>query len=48
MIGGLQAGRSVPHLVEAFRLADLAGLFQDPELAVARMRSFLTVSGLAG
>jgi hypothetical protein len=46
MIGGLQASRSIPHLVEAFRLADDARLFPDPELAAARMRSFLTVSGV--
>ena len=38
MVGGLQAGRSVPHLVRAFRLADRAGLLLDPELAARRMR----------
>ena len=46
MVGGLQSARSVPHLVEAFRLADKAGLFPDPDLAVARMREFLTVNGV--
>ena len=46
MIGGLQSGRSVGHLIEAFRLADDAGLLPDPELAVARMRALLAVAGL--
>jgi len=48
MINGLAAGRSVPHLVELFTLADQAGLLDDPELAVERMRAYLTVSGFAG
>ena len=46
MVGGLQSGRSVTHLCEAFRLADTAGLFEDPELAAERMRAFLRVAGL--
>ena len=46
LAGGLHAARSVPHLAGVFRLADQAGLLPDPELAAARMRSFLTVAGL--
>ncbi|MBC7274939.1 dihydrodipicolinate synthase family protein [Nocardioides sp.] len=46
MAGGLHAGRSVPHLVEVFRLADAAGLLTSPDLAAARMRAFLTVQGV--
>jgi Protein of unknown function (DUF993) len=46
MVGGLQSARSVPHLVQAFRLADRAGLFPDPDLAVSRMRQFLAVAGM--
>jgi hypothetical protein len=46
MVGGQQAGRSLPHLVQTFRLADAAGLLRDPELAAARMRSLLAVHGL--
>ncbi len=46
MVGGLHSARSVPHLVEAFRLADKAGLFPDPELAIHRMRTFLDVNGV--
>jgi len=46
MVGGLSSGRSVQHLVQAFVLADRAGLLTDPELAVARMRAFLTVNGV--
>ena len=43
MVGGLQAGRSVPHLVQIFRLADRAGLLPDPELAARRMQLLLSV-----
>ncbi len=46
MVGGLQAGRSVPHLVRAFQLTDRAGLLLDPELAARRMTSLLAVHGI--
>ncbi|RPF23077.1 dihydrodipicolinate synthase family protein [Myceligenerans xiligouense] len=46
LVGGLHAGRSVPHLVELFRLADGCGMLLDPELAGGRMRAFLTVNGV--
>ncbi|MGC5616282.1 dihydrodipicolinate synthase family protein [Georgenia sp. Z1491] len=46
MVGGLQSGRSAPHLVELFRLADTAGLLTDPDLAAHRMGRFLEVTGL--
>ncbi|GAA4428169.1 dihydrodipicolinate synthase family protein [Georgenia halophila] len=46
MVGGLQSGRSLPHLVELFRLADRAGLLLDPDLAARRMAGYLTVSGV--
>jgi hypothetical protein len=45
MVGGLQSARSAVHLAEAFRLADLAGLLPDPELAARRLSSFLSVAG---
>ncbi|OKI85109.1 dihydrodipicolinate synthase family protein [Micromonospora sp. CB01531] len=47
MVGGLHSGRSVPHLVQAFRLADAAGLLLDPDLAVERMRRYLSVAGVS-
>ncbi|MGC5627135.1 dihydrodipicolinate synthase family protein [Georgenia sp. Z1344] len=46
MVGGLQSGRSVPHLVELVRLADAAGLLTDPDLAATRMTRFLDVAGI--
>jgi hypothetical protein len=46
MVGGLQAGRSVPHLVRTFELADRAGLLLDPALAADRMASLLKVHGI--
>ncbi|MFF9065152.1 dihydrodipicolinate synthase family protein [Streptomyces sp. NPDC014891] len=45
MVGGLQSARSLPHLARAYELADGLGLFPDPELAEARMRSLLAVQG---
>ncbi|MFF2819821.1 dihydrodipicolinate synthase family protein [Kitasatospora cineracea] len=44
MVAGAQSGRSVPHLVELFRLADAAGILPDPDLAADRMRRFLAVA----
>ncbi len=46
MVGGLHAGRSVPHLARTFTLADKAGLLLDPELAAHRMTTFLAVHGI--
>jgi len=46
MIGGLESGRSVLHLVGCFRLADQAGLLPDGDLAVARMRRLLALAGV--
>ena len=47
MVGGQQSTRSVLHFAELFRLADAAGLLQDPEFACRRMKQFLTVNGVA-
>lgn len=46
LIGGLHGGRSVPHLIETFRLAANAGMLAEPELAVHRMGQFLDVAGV--
>jgi hypothetical protein len=46
MVGGAQSARSVLHLSDVFRLADRAGLLPDPDLAVRRMRAFLTTAGV--
>jgi hypothetical protein len=46
MVGGLHAGRSLPHLARTFTLADKAGLLLDPELAARRMTTFLAVHGI--
>ncbi|HEX7440770.1 MAG TPA: dihydrodipicolinate synthase family protein [Caldimonas sp.] len=48
MIGGQQSTRSVVHLAELFRLADAAGLIEQPELAVRRMRHLLALHGVEG
>ncbi len=47
MVGGLQSGRSIPHLAQTFRLADRAGLLLDPPLAAHRMNALLAVHGIA-
>ena len=46
MVGGQQSTRSLTHLAELFRLADKARVLADPELATARMRQVLAVSGV--
>jgi hypothetical protein len=46
MVGGLQSARSLPHLARAYALADGLGLFPDPALAEARMKSLLDVYGV--
>ncbi|MEU5612589.1 dihydrodipicolinate synthase family protein [Streptomyces sparsogenes] len=47
MVGGLQSARSLPHLARAYELADGLGLFPDPALAESRMKTLLTVYGVA-
>ena len=46
MVGGQQSARSLPHLCELFRLADAAGLIEDPERAVQRIRHLLALHGV--
>ena len=46
MVGGQSTARSLPHLVELFRLADAADLLEQPELAVQRMKTVLAISGI--
>jgi len=46
MVGGQQSARSLLHLAEAFRLADAAGLLEQPELATVRMRQLLALHGV--
>jgi len=47
MVGGQQSARSLLHLVEAFRLADAAGLIRDPDLAAARLKDVMRTHGVA-
>ena len=47
MLGGMECSRSIPHLCQVFRLADRAGLLEDPELAVARMQAHLADASVA-
>jgi hypothetical protein len=47
MIGGQQSARSVLHLADLFRLADVARVLRDPELASRRMTQVLAVAGAA-
>ena len=46
MVGGQQSARSLLHLAELFRLADVAGLLADPDEACSRMRRVLAVHGM--
>lgn len=47
MIAGAQSMRPLPYFTELFRLADGCGLLSDPDLAVARMSSFLLQYGFS-
>lgn len=47
MIAGFENARSLAHLCRLFVLADEARVLRDPDLAAARMQSFLTVAGVA-
>jgi hypothetical protein len=48
MVGGQQSTRSLAHFAEAFRLADAAGLIEQPELAARRMCTLLALHGVDG
>ncbi|HUC48813.1 MAG TPA: dihydrodipicolinate synthase family protein [Xanthobacteraceae bacterium] len=45
MVGGQQSARSLLHLVDAFKLADAAGLIRDPDRAAARLNTVLRLHG---
>ncbi|MGH4028396.1 dihydrodipicolinate synthase family protein [Actinomycetota bacterium Odt1-20B] len=45
MVGGLQSARSLPHLRRAYELARDLDLFDDPERAAFRMKTFHQVYG---
>ncbi len=46
MVGGQESTRSTLHLAELFRLADRAGLLNNPDRAAQRMRAVLTTRGV--
>lgn len=46
MVGGQQGARSLLHFAQLFRLADAAGLLEQPELAVQRMKTLLALHGI--
>ncbi|WJX99893.1 DUF993 family protein [Curtobacterium sp. 458] len=47
MVGGLHAGRSLPHLSETVRLANAGGALEDPALAAQRWHDLLALAGVA-
>lgn len=46
MVGGQQSTRSLAHFAELFRLADVANLLEQPELAARRMTTLLALHGV--
>lgn len=48
MPAGMQSARGMLHYADIFRLADRANVLDKPELAAARMTSFLAVQGIEG
>jgi Protein of unknown function (DUF993) len=47
MVGGQQSTRSIIHLAELFKLADQAGLLDNPDAAASRMKTLLALHGVA-
>ena len=47
MVGGQQSARSLLHFAERSASPTRAGLLEQPELAVARMRQLLALHGVA-
>ena len=43
---GFQSSRDITHYADVFRLADLAGLLAQPDLAESRMKTLLTLHGI--
>ena len=48
MAGGAQSARGVAHYARVFELADACGVLADPELAMLRMRRYLSVGAGIG
>ena len=46
MVGGQQSSRSLVHFAELLRLADVAGLIEQPDLAAHRMKTLLALHGI--
>jgi len=46
MVGGQQSTRSALHFAELFRLADAANLLEQPEMAVQRMKTLMSLHGV--
>ncbi|TDK31738.1 dihydrodipicolinate synthase family protein [Rhizobium deserti] len=46
MVGGQESARSTLHFADLFRLADRAHVLSDPDLAAARMKTFLATRGI--
>ncbi len=46
MVGGQHSARSLVHLCELYRLADGAGLIENSDLAVHRLRTLLALHGI--
>ncbi len=46
MVGGQQSTRSLVHLAELFKLADAANALEQPDLALHRMKTMLSMHGI--
>jgi hypothetical protein len=46
MVGGIESGRSIGHLLDLFREANAIGLFPEPDLTADRLRRYLAVHEL--
>ncbi len=48
MPAGMQADRGILHYAQVFQLADQAGVLDQPDLALQRMKTLLAMHGVAG
>ena len=46
MLGGMESARGVLHYADVFRLADAAGLIENPDLAATRMQALMAGYGV--
>ncbi len=47
MLAGHQSMRPLSYFIDIFKLADQAGLLNDPDMAITRMKDLMKIYGVA-